>query len=253
VSNRPTKKPMASQRVQTASKAAERSRTIWIFVAVFVVVAVIAIVAIAMRGGGSSNPGGAASKSGGTVVPGGNLAYGSIDVKGTALPQYSGTGSDPGVGQTAPDVVGQQFDNSRIAITNDGKPKVVMFVAHWCPHCQAEVPRIQKWLDDNGMPSDVELYTVATATDSSKPNYSPAAWLRRAGWSVPTMVDDKKSDAATAYGLASYPYFVAVGANGKVVQRGSGELTTDQWVALLDAARQGSGGSVPATGAASPS
>jgi thioredoxin-related protein len=42
------------------------------------------------------------------------------------------------------------------------------------------------------------------------------------------MADSANSDAANAFGLASYPYFVFVDGNGKVVGRTSGEIATDQ-------------------------
>ena len=41
------------------------------------------------------------------------------------------------------------------------------------------------------------------------------------------------------YGLSGFPFFVAVDSSGKVVERASGELTTQQFDALLAAARSG--------------
>jgi hypothetical protein len=38
------------------------------------------------------------------------------------------------------------------------------------------------------------------------------------------MADSDGSDAAIAYGLSGYPYFVVLDADGEVVQRGSGEF-----------------------------
>ena len=34
----------------------------------------------------------------------------------------------------------------------DGKAKAIFFVAHWCPHCQAEIPRLSEWLKTHGLP-----------------------------------------------------------------------------------------------------
>ncbi len=253
MSNRPKKKVSAS-RVAAARGEARRSRTLWIVIGVVVVVMVAAIVAIAASGSKNEAAGGGASPSGGTVVPSGDLNFGSVDVSGTPLPKGSTTASatDTAVGQTIPTLTGQQFDSSAIAIAPGGKPKVIMFVAHWCPHCQAEVPRVQQWLDASGMPSDVDLYAVATGTSASRPNYPPGKWLRSKGWSVPTMVDDQEFSAATAYGLSSYPFFVVVDSSGKVVFRTSGELTEDQWNALLEAARTGSAPATATAGQSSP-
>ena len=41
------------------------------------------------------------------------------------------------------------------------------------------------------------------------------------------------SSVGTAYGVESYPYFVLVGADGRVIERTSGELTTKQWEAYM--------------------
>jgi hypothetical protein len=85
---------------------------------------------------------------------------------------------------------------------------------------------------------------VATGTTSAQSNFPPGDWLREEGWSVPTMVDDEGNTAANAYGLMTYPYFVAVDSTGKVVTRASGEITQETWNGLLEAARSG----VPLTG-----
>jgi thiol-disulfide isomerase/thioredoxin len=97
-----------------------------------------------------------------------------------------------------------------------------MFVAHWCPHCQREVPLLAKWLK-GGQPAGVELYSVATSTSAQQANYPPSAWLAREGWTVPVLTDDEASGAAQAYGLTSFPYFVFIDSSGKVVQRMAGE------------------------------
>jgi hypothetical protein len=51
------------------------------------------------------------------------------------------------------------------------------------------------------------------------------------------MADSSDSTAAQAYGVSAFPFFVAINPQGKVVERTSGELTTDQFNALLEAAR----------------
>lgn len=254
MSNRPTRKPAPSRKVAAARKSSGGSRTLWIVIGVAVVVLLAAVIAIAVTSSEEPVAGGGPSPSGGTVVPSGDLHYGEVQVSGTPLEQSRTMGaSDPVVGATIPTVTGQQFDGSPISIENDGKPKVVMFVAHWCPHCQAEVPRVQEWLDESGMPSDVDLYAVATGTSSSRTNFPPGDWLREAGWSVPTLVDDEQSAAANAYGLMTYPYFVVVDSSGKVVTRASGEITQETWNGLLEAARTGVPLSGSVEGESSPS
>jgi thiol-disulfide isomerase/thioredoxin len=225
---------------------------VWAVVAIAVVVLLAAVIAIAVTRSEQSIAGGGPSPSGGTVVPSGDLDYGTVDVAGTPLPEMRTGSSDAAVGERIPTVTGEQFDGAGITIAPGGKPKVVMFVAHWCPHCQAEVPRIQDWLDQNGMPNDVDLYTVATGTSSSRPNYPPGDWLREQGWSVPTTLDDEESTAAQAFGLTSYPFFVVVDGSGNAVFRTSGELTMQQWEAVLEAARTGTAPAGASSSKASP-
>ena len=238
MSNRPGKSKSASQRVRAASNAGKGKSTAWIWIAIVVVVVAVGIVAI-IAGRGSSSKGGTSSPSGGTVVPNGKLDYGQVAVTGTALTPMPDSGADPMVGTVIPSVTGQQFDGKQLTIAADGKPHIIMVVAHWCPHCQAEVPRIQSWLDKAGMPADVELVTVATSNDPAKGNFPAADWLRREKWSVPTIVDDKQSQAGAAFGVSGFPYFIVTDAQGKVVYRTSGEKTEAEWNALLEAARTG--------------
>ena len=67
----------------------------------------------------------------------------------------------------------------------------------------------------------------------------PAEWLAAEDWTVPTL-DDVDNSVAPQFGLSGFPYFVATDADGTVVARGSGELTTDQFDQLVEAARTGS-------------
>ena len=238
MSNRPGRSKSASQRVRAASNAGKNKSTAWIWIAIVVVVVVVGVVAV-VAGRGSKSSGGGSAASGGTIVPNGKLDYGQVAVNGTNLTPLPDSGADPMVGTVIPSVTGQQFDGKQLTISADGKPHIIMVVAHWCPHCQAEVPRIQGWLNASGMPADVELVTVATSNDPAKGNFPASDWLRREKWSVPTIVDDKQNQAGAALGVSGFPYFLVTDAQGKVVYRTSGEKTEAEWNALLAAARTG--------------
>jgi thiol-disulfide isomerase/thioredoxin len=161
-----------------------------------------------------------------------------VQVSGSALPELPDTGADPAVGRAAPEVRGQGFDGTSVDITSDGKPKLVLFVAHWCPHCQREVPVLSQYLATQTLPAPVELITVATGTNPDRPNFPPSLWLERENWPGPVLVDDAQGTTAQQFGLPSYPYFVAIDAEGKVVARTTGEISTD---AFVDLARQAAG------------
>jgi thiol-disulfide isomerase/thioredoxin len=165
-----------------------------------------------------------------------------VEVSGaTALPPLPEGGADPAVGQTIPSVTGSNFDGEPVAIgPDDGTAKVIVFAAHWCPHCQREMPILVEHLKDSPMPDDVELLTVSTGVQAQPGNYPPSAWLDKIGWTAPVLADSKENEAAAAFGLTGYPYFIAVDADGKVVARASGEIPTEQFDALVEAARTGS-------------
>ncbi len=117
----------------------------------------------------------------------------------------------------------------------------MVFLAHWCPHCQVEAPRITEHLGGN-LPDGVDLIGVATATDPTQGNYPPSDWLLNAvDWPFDVVVDSPTNQLAQAYGVQAYPAFVVVGGDGNVVARGSGELTTDSLDQLVQAAEDASG------------
>jgi thiol-disulfide isomerase/thioredoxin len=155
-----------------------------------------------------------------------------VVVTGGSLPALPDSGTDPAIGSVAPEVKGATFDGTAVSITHDGHPKLVLFAAHWCPHCQREVPLLISHLKDHPLPSGIELYLVATGTDARLPNYPPSAWLAKIGWTSPVLADDTKS-TAMAFGLTSYPYFVALDAQSRVVARTSGEISVDDFDQLV--------------------
>ena len=109
---------------------------------------------------------------------------------------------------------------------------MIIFAAHWCPHCQREIPVIQAWVNGGGLPDGVDIITVSTGIDATRPNYPPEDWFAREGWTAPVIVDPSNS-VATAYGLASYPYFVILDGAGNVVVRLSGEIPTNDLEQIL--------------------
>ena len=219
-----TSKSRSSRR--EAARARERSGSgrRWLLPALGAgVVVVAAVLAVVLSGGLGSTGGSSAlpsSRPSTSIVPGEPVPV----IGGPALPRFDGPTGDAAVGQAAPTVRGSAFDGSSVEIAADGRPKVVMFLAHWCPHCQAEVPVVQGWINAKGMPDGVDLVTVATGIDPNAPNYPPDAWLAREGWTVPVIVDPTDS-IAQAYGLSAYPFWTFIGADGTVRARGTGEMS----------------------------
>jgi thiol-disulfide isomerase/thioredoxin len=169
-------------------------------------------------------------------VPAGVQQVRPVSVSGPALPVL-GDGADPAVGVAIPEVDGKDFAGDPVAIRSDGIPKLIVFLAHWCPHCRNEVPVIAGWLADKGTPEGIDLLSVSTAASKDRPNYPPSVWLEREDWTPPALVDDADGTVAQAFGLSAFPFFVAVDAGGDVVARGSGELDVEALERLVDRAR----------------
>jgi thiol-disulfide isomerase/thioredoxin len=201
--------------------------------ALIVVAAIAAIILTQGSTGGSSPlPSGAAGSGGAAPVAPGAVPT----ITGDALPAYASGSSDAAVGMSAPVISGASFDGRPAAIAADGRPKVVLFLAHWCEHCQAEVPLVQEWIDGGGLPGDVDIVSVATSIDPSYPNYPPDAWLEREGWTVPVIVDPTNSVAAS-YGLSAFPFWTFIRADGTVGGRLSGELSIRDLETIIDGLR----------------
>ena len=163
--------------------------------------------------------------------------YGDPVIAGEALPamppSVSVVDNDPATGMIAPEITGQDFDDSAVAITHDGTPKAVIFIAHWCSHCQAEVPRVQAWLDGGGGVDGVEIVSVTTSASSGQANWPPSSWLDREGWTSPNIRDNQASDAFTAYGGSSFPYWVFLNGDGTVAGRLAGQTGIDTLATVM--------------------
>jgi cytochrome c biogenesis protein CcmG, thiol:disulfide interchange protein DsbE len=195
-----------------------RTLPVWpILIAAVVIAGIIAIV-LSTTSGGNSNVDTNAS---GETAP--------VTIKGAPLPQFQSGADDAAIGRTAPTLTGSTFARKPITIPEaDGNAKAIFFVAHWCPHCQAEMPRLRQWLRTHQLPSGLTIEIVSTLVNQLPNNYPPSAWLQRVGLgNIPTPADDAQSDAYEAYGAGGLPYIVYLDKDGKVVLRTEGEYGDD--------------------------
>lgn len=217
-----------------SANRARNSRS-WLWPAI--IVGVIAVVALAfvLSSGGSSDNGGSTTT---TNANGGEIAK-KVTVDGAALPEFSSSVDDPAIGEAAPKLVGKNFVGGPVTLGGaSGKQQVVVFFAHWCPHCQREVPIIVSLAKD-GVFDGLELGGVSTGTSADAPNYPPSDWLETVGWPAPVLVDTADQTAAKAYGLTGYPYLVFVNADGTVAGRWSGEMPESDLKAVVEAFKAG--------------
>ena len=165
-----------------------------------------------------------------------------VNIEGEPLPPFDGQEPDPAMETLAPAFAATTFDGVEVSVLpGDGTAKVIGFFAHWCPHCQRELPRMANWLAANQLPAGVEVIAVSTAVDSGRPNYPPSAWFEEEQWPAVAVRDSESNEIGEAYGLRGFPYMVAIDADGRVVARVSGELTDELWEFLLGTVAPASG------------
>lgn len=215
----------ASQARRAPASPSQRRGPILIIALVAFALVVAIGVAIALEGTEESTPSDDSA-----------LVFGAVEVDGAPLPELTDPASDSAVGAEAPVLLGQAPDGSPVTVGGASEPTIVAFLAHWCPHCQAEVPVLLDVAEAGGF-DGVRLVAVLTGTNADAPNFPPAEWLEGEGWTGDVLVDDEAFSAATAYGLGGYPFLVALDAEGNVVARTSGELPAEQVEALAAAAR----------------
>jgi thiol-disulfide isomerase/thioredoxin len=153
-----------------------------------------------------------------------SIGFRPVDVTGAPLPVLNPQAGDPTVGLEAPTALGTDWNDGEHGIEPDGRPKIIIFLAHWCPHCQAEVPVVQQWLDEGNLPDDVDMYSVTTSTDRLRPNWPPQDWLEDEGWTVPVIMDDQIGTIAASFGMSGTPFYVVLDGENKVIRRVSGEI-----------------------------
>lgn len=168
----------------------------------------------------------------------GNISeFSDITVTGDALPAFdSASATDASIGMTAPIVSGKGFTGTEITTDGGGTPTLLVFLAHWCQFCQREVPLLVQWEKDGQTPTGIDVIAVATGTDPANPNYPPSEWLAREEFPAlwPVIADSADKEAADAFGLSGYPYFVLVDAQGKVFKRISGEIPMNELTTFIN-------------------
>ena len=157
---------------------------------------------------------------------------GPVEIIGDPIPANAEIGAAAPAFKAQPNNSGQPI----MIDPADGTVRLIGFFAHWCPHCQREVPRVAKWLAENGMPEEIEIIAISTAVREGAPNYPPSEWFIDENWPTQILVDSEESELATAYGLGGFPYWILVDATGTVIHQSSGELTEEQFGYLVDLA-----------------
>ncbi len=147
-----------------------------------------------------------------------------IVVTGETLPPQIEGSLDNAIGMDAPSIRATGLNGEMIEIVPGTKPIVLLFLAHWCAPCLTEVPVVQSYVDEVGIPTDIEFYTILSSNDPERENYPPEVWLENEGWTLPTIRDDESESIITSYGLSGYPHFVVIDPDGTLAARASGGM-----------------------------
>ena len=154
-----------------------------------------------------------------------SIAFGDVTVEGDNLPYVQDPNAgDSAIGETAPTVSGSDWDGVNHTVGPDGRPKVLLFLAHWCNVCDAEAPQVQAWLDGGGLPDDVDLYAFTVRASRSRVDWPPQDWLEGHGWTVATIMDDEQGSADAAYGVVGTPFYVVLDGENKNLGRITGTV-----------------------------
>ena len=161
-----------------------------------------------------------------------------VVVTGDPLPPYDSPSSpDAAVGLAAPAVDGQDYDSnpSSIGGPSDG-PTMLVFLAHWCPHCNDEIPVLVDLNDNGDLPEDLDVIGISTAVDEAGPNYPPSKWLVDKDWPWPVLADSVDSEAFLSNGGTGFPFTVMLDEDGNVLARKAGAASAEETLAWIDAA-----------------
>lgn len=131
--------------------------------------------------------------------------------------------ASPVAGKTIPDFSVKAKDGTMLTKENFvGKSSLVVFFASWCPHCQAEAPRIVAAMRDNP-----DLNVVFIGVGDKETMDDIYGFQQKFNLPVPTYADPTVADfgkAASAWGIYNYPSLFAVDKNGVVKDSDKGEV-----------------------------
>ena len=157
------------------------------------------------------------------------VAIGAAAIAGNVL-VYAGLDDDEAVLQATQDIpAGTRIESDMVRSVDasvDG-PTMLVFLAHWCPHCNAELGKLVQLEDEGRVPDGVNVVAVSSLVSPDRANYPPDQWLADAGWPFPTIVDELGATgsfvAADAFGLRGVPYTILLDGDGLVTARWAGE------------------------------
>ena len=137
----------------------------------------------------------------------------------------------PALGAAAPDFSVKASDGSTLTKASiAGKPVLFVFFASWCPHCQAEAPKLKALSQAN---PDLQIVAIGVGNNESQKDI----WGFQKQFDLPFATYDDGGKAASVYGITSYPTLVAMDKGGMIRDRDTGEVSQDRLNALVGKAK----------------
>lgn len=222
-----------NERKKKKASSGDSMRTI--LYVVLVVVGIAGAVALGTSGGSSDTTTDTV-----VTVPGGvqPAEYQKVSSTGGMLAPLPESGADTETGKSVAVLKGYDLQGRPVTIdpAGEGKATMVVFLAHWCPHCNREIPVLNKWRESGEVPTGLRVVGITTGSKADQANWPPSKWMTAMKWPFEVMADSEAQEAAAAYGVAGYPFIAFVGANGKITARTSGETPVEQLQIYANAA-----------------
>ncbi len=220
MASKPTPPPPTTRPQEAEPARRKPAAWIWAAIGAVVVVAAVAIAVITSGGDDSSSD---------TTVPVTGPGVGPaesqpVTLTGAPLAPLPDSGDDPTVGTKAPELSGYDFDGTPVTVDPSKGPVMLVFLAHWCPHCNREAPQLMAWKASGAVPEGLQVVGVTTAAAKDRDHYPPSSWIRNEmQWDWPVLADSADNEAAMAFGVSGFPFVVILDTDGTVLSRWSGE------------------------------
>ena len=216
-----------------------KNRTVITIVGVIVLVLGLAGVALLSTGGDDADSGVLAPGEAPRETFGENVESNQpVVVTGDPLPGLDAVVDvDPAIGTAMPLVEGAGFDGRPVTVGGPtAGPTLYVFLAHWCPHCNDEIPELIELENRDGIPEGVGIVAISTAVDETAPNYPPSEWLVDKNWPSqwPVMADSADSTSFVVNGGGGFPYLLIADADGNVLDRASGTKSAEELATWLE-------------------
>jgi len=126
------------------------------------------------------------------------------------------------IGKTAPDFELQSLEGKSVKLSDfRGKNLILNFWASWCPPCKQEMPEFQRIYTE--YPEN--LVVIGVNLQESKENAE--AFVKKLGMTFPILLDPN-AQVKDMYNVFTQPVTYFIDANGKIVDKKFGPLTTEE-------------------------